>query len=70
MARITLRTRIVELSRRYGGLSAAAVAVRVDPGYMVRLRDGDKTNPSSITLRKLGLKSHGTTRYERIPGHS
>ena len=51
-----LRERIIELEKRHGSLRAAARVLQIDPAYLLRLRDGEKTNPSATTLRKLGLK--------------
>jgi hypothetical protein len=51
-----LGARIRELEEQHGGLRAAARVLRCDAAYLMRLRDGDKTNPSAAMLRKLGLK--------------
>lgn len=51
-----LRDRIIELERKHGSLRAAARVLQIDPAYLLRLRDGEKTNPSATTLRKLKLK--------------
>lgn len=53
---MTLTDRIEELVEQHGGLRKAARAVRIDPGYLSRLRAGEKDEPSATTLRKLGLK--------------
>lgn len=50
-----LRTRINELADKHGGLRAAARVLNIDPGYLVRLRDGQKTQPSATVLKKLKL---------------
>ena len=50
-----IRERIESLIFQYGGVNAAAKATNVDAGYLVRLRDGEKQNPSFDTLKKLGL---------------
>lgn len=50
-----LQSRIKELERLHGSLRAAARATEVDVGYLKRLRDGEKTNPSDAILAKLGL---------------
>lgn len=52
----TLSGRVRMLEAQYGGLRAAARATGIDAGYLKRLRDGEKTNPSDATLAKLGLK--------------
>jgi hypothetical protein len=51
-----LRTKIKMLEQIHGGTRAASRATGVDPGYLVRLREGKKTNPSEATLKKLGLR--------------
>ena len=52
----TLPDRVYTLETQYGGLRSAARATGVDAGYLKRLRDGEKTNPSAATLAKLGLR--------------
>lgn len=51
-----LRERIKELERQHGSLRAAARVLQIDAAYLLRLRDGEKTNPSATVLRKLKLK--------------
>lgn len=51
-----LRARIQELARQHGSLRAAARALGIDAGYLSRLQDGSKLEPSDAVLRKLGLK--------------
>jgi hypothetical protein len=51
-----LGARIRELEAKHGGLRAAARALDCDAAYLLRLRDGEKRNPSAAMLRKLGLK--------------
>ena len=53
---ITLQARIVELMIQHGSLRAAARAVRIDPGYLSRLSNGSKREPSSAVLKKLGVR--------------
>jgi len=53
---LTLAERVKSLETLHGGLRSAARATNIDVGYLKRLRDGDKTNPSDETLDKLGLK--------------
>lgn len=55
---ITLRERILSLIQQYGGVRKASRATQIDPAYLVRLRDGQKTDPSDRTLKQLGLKKH------------
>ena len=40
----------------HGSLRAAAKALDVDHGYLSRLKNGDKSNPSDELLAKLGLE--------------
>ena len=51
-----LRRRIQEVAKQHGSLRAAARALEIDHGYLSRLQDGGKTDPSDAVLRKLGLK--------------
>jgi len=64
---ITLREQILALIEQHGGVRKAARAVQVDPGYFVKLRDGKQTEPSDVTLRRLGLRKMVTyeTLYEK-----
>ena len=52
---ISLSERITKLVKKHGSLRAVANITKVDVGYLSRLRNGDKTNPTKITLRRLGL---------------
>ena len=52
----TLSERVRHLEHEHGGLRPAARAIGVDSGYLKRLRDGEKVNPSDETLTRLGLK--------------
>jgi hypothetical protein len=56
MDEITLQQRVLELTGRYQGLRAAARALDIDPGYLHRLKAGEKINPGQEILDKLGLK--------------
>lgn len=47
---------IEALIKRHGGLRAAARATKLDHGYLCRLRNGKKTNPSPSVLAILGLE--------------
>ena len=55
MTACVLQTLVRQLEIEHGGLRAAARALAIDVGYLKRLRDGEKTNPSAATLTKLGL---------------
>ena len=59
-----ISTRIEQLQKQHGGLRAAARAVGMSASYMIRLRDGEKIEPSMRLLQKLGLKKKVT--YARI----
>jgi hypothetical protein len=51
-----LRGRIQELAKQHGSLRAAARVLEIDHAYLHRLQQGDKTEPSTAVLRKLGLR--------------
>lgn len=59
-----LRARILELEKKHGSLRAASRVLLIDAGYLSRLRDGEKNNPSKSVLRKLRLKRVVNVRYE------
>lgn len=61
---ITLKHRIAELIQQHGTLRAAARAIQVEVSYLSRLERGEKDNPSTLTLRRMGLREVVT--YERI----
>jgi hypothetical protein len=50
--------------RTHKGVRAASRALGIDAAYLVRLRDGKKTNPGEDTLEKLGIER--VTKYVRI----
>ena len=50
-----LTKRIMEAKVRHGSLRAAARVLEVDAGYLSRLANGEKDNPSPALLHKLGL---------------
>lgn len=52
----TLKERCEALIEKHGGLRAAARAVDVERSYFYRMATGQKDNPSSAVLRKLGLR--------------
>lgn len=54
--KMTLQRVVEMLVEKHGGLRAAARATGIDPAYLLRLRAGDKTNPSFETLSKLGVR--------------
>lgn len=60
---MTLERRIDELVAQHGSLRAVARVLEIDHGYLSRLRDGSKGEPSQDTLRKLGLRR--IVSYER-----
>ena len=55
---VGLGDRIDDLITDYGGLRAAACALKIDAGYLSRLRDGSKTAPSNALCERMGLKKH------------
>lgn len=66
---MTLSERIDQLTKRHGSLRAAARVTGIDPGYLHRLREGNKTEPGPKTLRRLGLRvKQKLVVYERTRG--
>ena len=61
----SLKSYLSKLERRHGGLRAAARVHKIDAGYWVRLRDGQKINPSESVLLRLGLRRRVV--YVRTP---
>lgn len=59
-----LKQRILDLKEQHGSLRAAARVLGVTAGYLCRLRDGKKNNPSQALLRKMGLQRIVEIRYE------
>jgi len=51
----TLQDRIVFLAAAHGSLRQLSKAIGIDAGYLQRLKDGEKDNPSDDVLDKLGL---------------
>ena len=60
-----LKRRIDEVIKLSEGLRPAARLLSIDPAYLKRLRDGEKTNPSPLILRKLKLRKVTKVKYER-----
>lgn len=52
---LAIKERIIQLQNIYGSCRALGKALNIDHAYLARLRDGEKTQPSSTVLRKLGL---------------
>lgn len=48
--------RIEDAEKKYGSLRAAAKALGIDPGYLFRLKNAEKMNPSDEVLAALGLE--------------
>ena len=53
---MNLSGRIQQLAKQHGSLRAAARVLEIDHGYLSRLQNGVKTEPSDDVLRKLGVK--------------
>lgn len=53
---MTLQERIHQLAVQHGSLRAAASSLGVDPGYLYRLKSGQKKVPGVKLLRRLGLR--------------
>ncbi len=51
-----IRRKIREAKKRYGGLRAAARALKIKPSYLASLQTGTRKNPGDYYLRKLGLR--------------
>lgn len=64
MKLITLTERITELESQHGGLRAVARVLQIDPSYLLRLKTGEKNNPSKVYLQRMGLRAK--TLYERV----
>lgn len=62
---VALGEHMREIESIYGSARAAAKAAGIDPGYWVRLRSGEKKNPSRKVLESLGLKVHTVTFYTK-----
>lgn len=60
-----LRAEIERLIQQHGGVRPAARALRVDPAYLCRLREGSKTNPGESLLRRLRLRRIVSVRFIR-----
>lgn len=48
--------RIEAAEEKHGGLRGAARALKIDPGYLFRLKNSEKMNPSDEVLKALGLE--------------
>lgn len=53
---MTLQERIDQLVTQHGSLQAVSRVLRIDVGYLSRLRSGEKSRPGDDTLRSLGLR--------------
>lgn len=51
-----LLLRMQELEKKHGSLRAVGRVLKIDSGYLSRLKTGKKLDPSDIVLRKLGLR--------------
>jgi len=60
---VTLKEEIERLQVVHGGISKAAASLDIDAGYLCRLRDGIKQNPSDEVLKKLKMKRIITFEY-------
>jgi len=52
---LMIKVRVNELVEVYGSVRAVGKALNIDHAYLHRLANGEKQNPSDVTLRKLGL---------------
>lgn len=53
---MTLVERIEQLVQQHGSLRAVGRVTEIDPGYLSRLRAGEKVNPEKDKLQRLGLR--------------
>lgn len=60
--------RIEALEKKHGSLRAAANACGIDPGYLCRLKNSEKMNPSEEVLSALGLERVIYYRDKQIGG--
>lgn len=58
-----VRERIGNLIHRHGSLRKCARVLEISPAYLSRLFRGEKDEPSTTLLRKMGLRK--VVRYER-----
>jgi hypothetical protein len=56
MNEISLAARIIELIHEHDGVRGVERATGIDAAYLIRLREGKKTNPGPDVLKKLGLE--------------
>lgn len=54
------------LIKQHGSLRKAEAATGINYAYLQRLHTGEKINPSTDVLAKLGLQKHST--YRRLNG--
>lgn len=50
-----IQMRVKLLKDVYGSIRAVSRALNIDHAYLSRLMTGEKTNPSPVILKKLGL---------------
>jgi len=63
---MNLRQRIDELLDEHGCYRVAEEATGIDGGYLHRLRNGTKDNPSNDTCKRLGLKKRMVIEYKKL----
>ena len=56
MEEATIRDRVRALITQHGGLRKASRAIKIDKAYLSRLGTGEKINPSTTMLARLGLR--------------
>jgi len=67
MEEISIKKHLEYFEQLYGGVRPACRMLKIDPGYWVRMRNKQKTNPSNNTLLKLGLVKKVSIVYMRRP---
>jgi hypothetical protein len=56
MEETTIRDRVRALITQHGGLGKASRALKIDKAYLSRLGTGEKINPTTTMLARLGLR--------------
>jgi hypothetical protein len=63
---MTLAQCIERLVKRHGGVRAVARTAGIDPGYVTRLRNGERAEPGDAVLAALGLERVVTYRLIKV----
>lgn len=63
----SMRDHIARLVKKYGSMRNVADKIGMDHSYLYRLYAGDKNNPSTASLKRLGLERQNSYRVVREP---